>query len=182
MFHVEQMKNINFLSLLCIILVSGASCTKRINNPELNDVIYTELTKELSLSVKQETDLVKQLEKDTLIYKKTVPQEGNSTTNRNKMNTTENLLDIIRQQKKFFEIKIEQRKNYVQERYNESLRKDGRPWPDEKEEQDYKIRLKLQRDKFSWDSQNVPRGTNKEELKKNETKNQKNSGENHDSK
>lgn len=135
------------------------SCEKVDATPESSDPVYADLKNELEISTKQEIDMKTQLANDIKAYKETPAQTGMYTLMRNKMSTSENLLSIVQQQKKFFEIKTEQRKLEVRARYKESLKKDGRPWPDPKEIADYKIRMKLQRDKFQWDTKNVPRGT-----------------------
>jgi len=135
------------------------SCEKVDATPESSDPVFSDLKAELEISTKQEIDMQAQLTKDIKAFKETPPQTGMYTLMRNKMSTSENLLDIVQQQKKYFEIKMEQRKLEVRARYKESLKKDGRPWPDPKEVADYKIRMKLQRDKFQWDAKNVPRGT-----------------------
>lgn len=172
MFYVEHMKNCKIILILafisCFLL---QSCKKKEDpNPELSDAIYLDLKSELDISTKQETDLKAQLVKDIQEYRNIPPQKGKSALARNKMSMSENLLNVIQQQKKFFEIRIEQRKIFVNQRYRESLQTRGRSWPDEKELADYKIRMKLQQDKFNWDTKNVPRGTeekrDKEPVKK----------------
>lgn len=172
------MKNLSFLTIFTIILCFCViSCKKNDPNPELTDSIYLDLKSELELSTKQEVDLQRQLEKDILKYKTTKPQTGMYAANRNKVSTSESLLNIIQQQKRFFAIKLEQRKIYVNERYLESLRKNGRPWPDEKELADYKIRMKLQREKFEADVRNVPRGTSDKKDSKNKPSKEKSKNE-----
>ncbi len=160
MFHVELMKNYNILLFLYLIpLFWLQGCNKVDEAPESSDTVYHDLKSELDISTKQEEELKAQWVKDTKQFKETIPQSGMQTIHRNKMSTTENLLHIVQQQRKFFEIKMEQRRLQVRARYLESLKKNGRPWPDQKEIDDYKIRMKLQRDKFQWDNKNVPRGT-----------------------
>ncbi len=160
MFHVEHMKNHPFYLILCILtLLVLQSCEKIDETPELSDPIYGDLNNELSLSSKQEVEVKAQLERDLKSFRETLPQTGMYTLLRTKMSNSENLHHIILQQQKFFEIKLEQRKHEVRARYQESLKKNGRPWPDQKEIEDYKIRMKLQHDKFQWDTKNVPRGT-----------------------
>ncbi len=160
MFHVEHMKKHCILLILCLIpIFLLQSCKKVDETPESSDPVFSDLKAELEISTKQEIDMKAQLAKDIKAFKETPPQTGMYTLMRNKMSTSENLLSIVQQQKKYFEIKMEQRKLEVRSRYQESLKKDGRPWPDPKEVADYKIRMKLQRDKFQWDSKNVPRGT-----------------------
>lgn len=171
MFHVEHMKKHCILLILCLIpLFLLQSCKKVDETPESSDPVYSDLKAELEISTKQEIDMKAQLAKDIKAYKETPPQTGMYTLMRNKMSTSENLLSIVQQQKKFFEIKMEQRKIEVRARYQESLRKDGRAWPDPKEIADYKIRMKLQRDKFEWDTKNVPRGTEQNNSKESKEK------------
>lgn len=169
MFHVEHMKNALFLLLYLVFSVFLLSCKKENPNPELDDIIYKDLKLEYDISVKQEAELQVQVEENRKLFLKTPPQQGLSNVNRSKLTASENLLHTIKQQKKYFEIKIEQRKLYVQQRYKESLSAGGRPWPDPKETEDYKVRLKLQRDKFDWDARkakegNVPRGTTESKI------------------
>lgn len=166
MFHVEHMKKLNILfilSLLSIFMLQ--SCEKVDATPESSDPVYADLKNELDISTKQEIDMKAQLTKDMKAYKETPAQTGMYTLMRNKMSSSENLLAVVQQQKKFFEIKMEHRKLEVRSRYKESLKKDGRPWPDPQEVADYKIRMKLQRDKFQWDTKNVPRGTENKDAK-----------------
>ena len=172
MFHVEHMKNTLFLLIYLILPLFLLSCKKEDPNPELSDIIYKDLKSEYDMSVKQEAELQAQVEENTSHYLKTPPQQGLSNVNRSKLTASENSLATVKQQKKYFEIKIEQRRLYVQQRYKESLAEGGRPWPDPKETEDYKIRLKLQRDKFEWDVRrskdgNVPRGTTESKVSPN---------------
>ena len=166
MFHVEHMKKHSILLILCLFsFFMLQSCEKEDATPESSDPVYADLKNELDISTKQEVDMKAQLSKDIKAFKETPAQTGMYTLMRNKMSTSENLLGVVQQQKKFFEIKMEQRKLEVRARYKESLKKDGRPWPDPKEIADYKIRMKLQRDKFQWDTKNVPRGTENKDAK-----------------
>ncbi len=160
MFYVEHMKKYLILAPFLIVLgFLSLSCEKKNPAPELEDLIYMDLKQELDISTKQEADIAKQVLVDTQNYKKVLPQSGQSTPLRNKMSGSENLLEIVRQQKKYFEIKLEQRRRYVRQRYLESFKEGGRPWPDTKEIDDYRVRMKLQRSKFTKDAEAVPRGT-----------------------
>ncbi len=166
MFHVEHMKKHQIFLLLCLMpLFLLQSCKKVDETPEASDPIFIDLKGELDITSKQELDMKAQLAKDVKEFKETPAQTGMYTLMRNKMSATENLLNIVQQQKKFFEIKMEQRKIDVRARYQESLKKDGRPWPDPKEIADYKIRMKLQRDKFQWDTKSAPPKTENKETK-----------------
>lgn len=171
MFHVEHMK-ISRLLLIINLLASllMQSCQKVDDAPETSDPVFADLRSELEISTKQEIEIKTQFAKDAKAFRETPAQTGLYTIMRNKMSGSENLLNIVQQQKKFFEIKMEQRKIDVRSRYQESLKKEGLPWPDEKEIADYKIRMKLQRDKFHWDTKNVPRGTDIKEAKESKEK------------
>lgn len=151
MFHVEHMKNTFKLLILCLFTINLAtSCKKRDSNPELNDEIYNDLKQELEITKAIETNVEKQLEDARKQFNSTPAQSGMYNRNRGKMSDSENTLDLVRQRRKFFEIKLEQRKIEAQQRYLESLTKNGRKWPDPDEVKEYKIRLKLQRDAFAW--------------------------------
>jgi hypothetical protein len=81
-----------------------------------------------------------------------------------KIYDSEAKINILKQQKNFFEIRLELRKAEVQFRYEQSLKPNGPPWPDPKEIEDYKTMMKIQRDKLLWDKNRgvkkyVPRGT-----------------------
>ena len=171
MFHVEHMKISRLLLILNLFaFLLMQSCQKVDETPETSDPVFADLRSELEISAKQEIEIKTQVAKDAKAFRETQAQSGLYTIMRNKMSGSENLLNIVQQQRKFFEIKMEQRKLDVRSRYQESLKKDGRPWPDEKEIADYKIRMKLQRDKFQWDTKNVPRGADVKEAKESQQK------------
>lgn len=66
-----------------------------------------------------------------------------------------------------YEVRIEERKVYVQRRYLESLTKDGRKWPEEGEAEAELLKLQLLREKTARvkdtlkkeEPKDVPRGT-----------------------
>lgn len=151
--------------------LTTASCKNIDPNPEKTDPIFSDLVQELDLFKKQEESAIKELNKARNELSKITPQTGKLQSARDKVSSMENSLDSIKQRRKYFEIKLEQRKITVAERYQESRKPGGRPWPDEDEIKDYRIRMKLQRDVFEWDkkkkkddeklkNKDVPRGTN----------------------
>lgn len=163
MFYVEQnMKT----ALLLIFYIFLSSCVQKVANPELSDLIYKDLQEELALATKT----LEEEEKSLVIVKKerelAVPQTGQIKFSNKKVSDTEERLILLRQQKLYFEIKLEQRKHYVHERYHESLGGSGRPWPDKEEDSVYASVVKFNRDKITWDKNKgmkklVPRGTEK---------------------
>lgn len=167
MFHVEHMKNSCFYLILALFAaLSLSSCKKKDPNPEKLDPIYSDLMQEMDLFDKQLIEKEKELEGARKELAAAVPQTGTTIPLRNKVFMSENSVDAIKQRKKYFQIKIEQRRSEVQKRYLESFIKGGRPWPDEEEIKQYRIRMKLQRDALAWDKKDVPRGTDRKEAPK----------------
>lgn len=158
------MKTIIFaIFLVCL----SFSCTKVDPNPEKRDQIYIDLGAELEIASKNIESAQKSLESLNNELKKAVPQTGQIKFATQKVRNAETTLQEMTQRKIYFDIKRERRKSYVQFRYNESLRPGGRPWPDVKELEEYKLLTKFNRDKLEWDKnkgvkKDVPRGTNVE--------------------
>ncbi len=159
------MKNVLQLAQFLLILSIISSCKGADPNPELKDKIYQDLRSELDIAKRNTQGEVAQLEKVSQELKEVVPQSGILKHAAGRVFASQNQLDVYRQQEKYFEVKLEQRRIYVQKRYLESLLPAGRPWPDPAEEQEYEIRLKLRRAKLEWDKKNVPRGTASEKEK-----------------
>ncbi len=157
--------------LLAILL--SFSCSKRDPNPELKDEIYSDLLAEREIMSKSVEAAEKELADLEKTIKEAVPQTGQAKSFSAKYFEGKNAFEKLKQQKQYFDIKVEERKLDVQDRYAESLRKDGRKWPDPEEVKIYKAKLKLYRDKITWDKnkgivKNVPRGTEKKEAPKSE--------------
>ena len=158
MFYVEHMKTIaknTFFSLFSILFVlfivfSMMGCDKKDPNPELSDEIYKDLLSELDIAKKRVSDEESQFARVKKEFEIVVPQTGQIKYAQKRVFESEQNLTSYKQQAKYFEIKLEQRKLFVRERYLESFQKNGRKWPDEEEIKDYKLRLKLQRAKLDW--------------------------------
>ena len=100
---------------------------------------------------------------------KAAPQSGQIKFANKKVFESENKITALKQQKQYFEIKVEQRKNIDRNNYLDSL-KNGKTWPNKEEVEEYKTTIKLQRDKINWDKnkgnkKDVPRGTSAEPKK-----------------
>lgn len=152
----------NICRFMLIILVLGpalSGCRHENPNPELSDKIYQDLRAEFDIAKKNTQNEIDQLEKVTQELKAVVPQSGFKKFAERRFFQSEKQLAVYYQQEKYFEVKLEQRRIFVQKRYLESLLPGGRPWPDLAEQQEYEIRLKLRRAKLEWDKKNVPRGT-----------------------
>lgn len=153
--------------ILALFLLSISSCNKSDPTPELHDPIYTDLQTEFDIAVKATEAEEKNLEKLQKELEKAIPQTGQVKYATKKVRDSEERLNELKQQKTYFEIKIERRKFEVRDRYAESLRKGGRPWPDQKEIDMYKTVTAFYRDKLAWEKtkgvkkKDVPRGTEK---------------------
>lgn len=140
------------------------SCEKKDPSPELSDEIFKDLGTELGITDKNLELEIKDLEKSRAEYRQAVPQTGQIKHIQKKIDASVSKIDVLRQQKQFFEIRIEQRKEEVRSRYAESFRSGGRKWPDETELAIYRSTIKFNRDKIAWEKsrgvkKDVPRGT-----------------------
>ena len=140
------------------------SCTQADPRPELRDEVYIDLETELGIAEKAFDAEEKQQERLQTDMSKALPQTGQIKYATQKIRQAEDLMGVLKQQKLYFEIKLETRKSLVVARYNESKKSGGRLWPDKEELELYKTVMKLNRDKNIWTKtkgtkKNVPRGT-----------------------
>lgn len=138
------------------------ACDKKNPTPELQDEIYKDLVQELDIASKVAEDQEKAIASLKKDQQTAVPQTGQVKYATKKVYDAEAKLEVMKQHKQFFEIKIELRKHEVRQRYEESLKEGGRPWPDPQEVATYKAVTKLQRDKIQYEKNGgkvVPRGT-----------------------
>lgn len=155
--------------IFIIFAVFMAACTQADPAPELRDEVYKDLQTELEIanhSIDSETRGLEGLRGE---LSKALPQTGQIKFATKKVKDSEDRLNTLNQQRLYFEIKLERRKNFVQSRYEESRHEGGKPWPDEKELALYRSVVKFNHDKIQWDKtkgmrKSVPRGT--EEPKK----------------
>lgn len=159
MFHVEHMKNYTMSLIILALGLAFSGCRKEDPNPELADKIYQDLKTELEIAKKNTQAERDQFAKVSEELSQVVPQSGVRKFAERRVFMSEKQLDVYLQQEKYFEVKLEQRRIFVQKRYLESLLPGGRAWPDLAEQKEYEIRLKLRRAKLDWDKKNVPRGT-----------------------
>lgn len=150
--------------LLIVLLFSFlAACDKNDPTPELSDDIYKDYVEEFEISNRELESTQKEYNKLLIEKTKAVPQTGQIKFVQKKIYDCERQINTLKQQKQFFEIKIELRRDLARQRALESQH-GGRPWPDVAEIATYKSSIKFQRDKLAWDKnkgmkKNVPRGT-----------------------
>lgn len=141
-----------------------ASCFDTVANPELSDEIYMDYVAELGIVKKSLEEEEKYLLTSLSERSRAIPQTGQIKFLNKKVSDAEEKILVLKQQKQYFEIKIEQRALYAKLRHPESLKSDGRPWPDTEEVALYKAEAKFRRDKIAWEKTRgikraVPRGT-----------------------
>lgn len=152
----------------CLIFVAFAlflnSCTPNNTHPEQVDGIYKDLTAELGIAIKALDEEEKKLSGIVKEKELAVPQTGQIKFTNKKIADSLEKINVLKQHKQFFEIKVEQRLHRAQVKYQESLQSGGKPWPDPEEAALYNSVTKFQRDKIAWDKNKgmkklVPRGT-----------------------
>ncbi|MBC7464909.1 MAG: hypothetical protein H7256_02865 [Bdellovibrio sp.] len=137
--------------LMILSLLLCFSCSKKDPHPESKDEIYSDLLAEQDIMTKSVDAAEKELVNMEKALKGAVPQTGQLKQMEIKFFESKNIFEKLKQQKQYFDIKVEERKQEVGLRYEESLTKSGRKWPDPKEIEIYKQRLKMYRDKIAWD-------------------------------
>lgn len=155
-------------TMKCLIIIAVmaflTACTQNDPHPEHTDGIYKDLVAELDLARRslelEEKALSVLLKEKTLA----VPQTGQIKFANKKIADTEEKIMIMKQRVAYFEISVSQRVEHAKIKYAESLRSDGRPWPDKEELDLYNSVTKFKRDKLAWDrnkgiKKTVPRGT-----------------------
>lgn len=150
-----------------LFLMFSLACEKKNPHPELLDPIYQDLVSELEIankSIESEEKALLGLQEE---LKQAVPQTGQIKYATKKVTEAQKRIDVLRQQRMFFEIKLEQRRLEAAKKYEESLKPGGKPWPDPVEVENYRAVAKLQRDKIAWAQRDnkktdVPRGTGSE--------------------
>ncbi len=145
-----------FLIAFCILALS---CKKEDPTPELSDKIFKDLQAELEIAKKNTQNEESQQIKVAQEFARVVPQTGQKKFAEKRVFDSQKQLTKFKQQEKYFEVKLEERRIYVRKRYLESLLPKGRPWPAPEEDAEYELRLKLRRAKLEWDKKRVPRGT-----------------------
>lgn len=157
-----------------IFLALVSSCTQKVSNPEYQDEIYKDLVVELDIAKKSLEEEEKNLVSLEQEKKRAVPQTGQIKFTNKKISDSLDRIQTLKQQKLYFEIRLESRAQYARERYAESLKEGGRPWPDLEEVAAYRAVAQFQRNKLEYErtkklkssSSSVPRGTNEKDKQK----------------
>jgi hypothetical protein len=153
------MKKVLFFALLYVFAAFSSGCKHEDPTPETSDSIFKDLLSELEIAKKNTLEESAQQASAIKDLNAAVPQTGQRGGAQRKVFLSQSQWDVYRQQEKYFEVKLEERRIYVRKRYLESLLPNGRPWPAPEEDAEYALKLKLRRAKLDWDKKRVPRGT-----------------------
>lgn len=167
LFYVEHMQNLTKFLLFMLISLIVAGCNKRDPNPHKKDPVYAQLEKDMGEAKAALAYVNDYINTNKLDLEKAVPQSGERAVYEKRINEGLNAQTYAAQQVRMYEVRLEERKLYVERRYLESLLKDGRRWPEEGEAEAELLRLQLMREKTARlkdtlktkEPKDVPRGT-----------------------
>ncbi len=167
LFYVEHMQKPIKLLIFTLLLVSLVSCNKRDPNPENKDAVFAQLNKDLAEAKVALAYVADYINTNKLDLETAIPQSGEQPVYVKRINEGLNAQTYAAQQVRAYEVRIEERKLYVQRRYLESLTPNGRKWPEEGEAEAELLKLQMLREKVARvkntlpkvEDKNVPRGT-----------------------
>ena len=170
LFYVEHMQNLTKLLLFTLFSLILIGCSKRDPNPHKKDPVYAQLEKDMTeakAALAYVTDYINTNKTD---LEKAIPQSGERAVYEKRVNEGLNAQTYAAQQVRMYEVRMEERKLYVERRYLESLLKDGRKWPEDGEADAELLKLQLMREKTARlkdtlkkeEPKDVPRGTNEQ--------------------
>lgn len=170
MFYVEHMQKIINLLITALVLMNLVACNKRDPTPENKDPVFAQLEKDLSAAKAALAYVDDYIAINRTDLKSAVPQSGEEPVYVKRINEGLNARTYAQQQVRMYEVRIQERKLYVQRRYFESLTKDGRKWPEEGEAEGELLKLQMMREKVARvkntlvkaEEKDVPRGTSAE--------------------
>lgn len=150
--------------LLGFALIFISSCKQRDPNPENKDPVYAEIGKHLAEAKNDLVYVKSYLDEGLLDLNSAKPQSGEYTVFKKRVDDGQKALAMATQTVRMYEVRLEERKIYVQRRYLESLTEKGRKWPDEGELKEDLEKLKILKRRYSrvkdvLPSTDVPRGT-----------------------
>jgi hypothetical protein len=134
-----------------IISLFLAACNKPEPNPELKDPIYQDFQTELSIVDKNLEGAKKQLAEHEATLAAVVPQTGQIKFAQKRVFDAQNVISTFEQQKKYWMIRAEQRRNYVRKKSMQAFQK-GEKWEDPTELEEYMTEKRLRAAKLHWDS------------------------------
>lgn len=160
-------------------LTAAAACNKRDPNPHEKDPVYQQLNKDIAVAKGAAAYVADYINTNKIDLLSAVPQSGEGPVFTKRVNEGINKLTYASQQVRMYEVRIAERKLYVERRYLESLTPNGRRWPDGEEIEADLLKLRLLREKVARvtdtlpkpEVKDVPRGTQKTSVPGSATKN-----------
>lgn len=162
LFYVEHMQKLAKLLFFILFLASLASCNKRDPNPENKDAVFAQLNKDLSDAKAALAYVNDYINTNKLDLETAVPQSGEQPVYVKRINEGLNAQTYANQQVRMYEVRIEERKLYVQRRYLESLTPNGRKWPEEGEADTELLKLQMLREKVARVKNTLPKTEEKD--------------------
>lgn len=161
------MQNITKILFFLLVSLLSVGCNKRDPHPENKDPVYAQLNKDIGEAKAAQTYVQDYINENKSALEEAVPQSGERPVFEKRMNEGLNALTYATQQVRMYDVRIEERKLYVQRRYLESLTPNGRKWPEEPEAEAELLKLQLLREKTARvkntlkkeEAKDVPRGT-----------------------
>ena len=143
-----------FASFLWLALLFNAllllGCSKPDPNPELRDPIYKDIEENLKGATKLLSDTEKSLDVLVLESTKLGPRTKEKMVNGRDIQRQKALIDKLRQEIAYFQIRLERRKIQSRTDYSVAYSKKA-VWPDPKEFEKYKTIKKLREAPKNWD-------------------------------
>jgi len=162
LFYVEHMQKLAKLLLFTVLLANIVGCNKRDPNPEKKDTVYAQLNKDLDAAKVALAYINDYIHTNKLDLETAVPQSGELAVYVKRINEGLNALTYANQQVRAYEVRIEERKLYVQRRYLESLTPNGRKWPEEGEADTELLKLQMLREKVARVKNTLPKTEEKD--------------------
>ncbi len=125
-------------------------CNKPDPNPELNDAIYLDMEGHLKGAQKGLVDAQKALAEHKTNMEKAKPQTGQIQYPQKRYWDTQKAIDQLYQQEKYWIIRISERKKFARIQYLKAF-KEGKPWPDPQEYEEYLAEKRLRQARQQWD-------------------------------
>ena len=126
------------------------NCSKPDPTPELKDFIYQDYIEQKGLTEKTLIEIESKIAEHEKELNEAVPQSGQSKWAKKRLFEAQANKDKLKQQIKYFEIKIIERAKYIRRANADSFSK-GETLDTTKETEEYKAEKKLRSAKFTWD-------------------------------
>lgn len=145
--------NGSFVGLFLVL----AGCKEPVPNPELRDPIYADLKAQLAATLSDVEAEKKSIEELETTMPKMDVRTAEIKQARRQLSSHTKKLSQLTQMKEYYEIRLEQRKSFVEKDYLRAFEAD-QPWPNPDEFDRYKVVKKLRTADRNWDSR-VPKLT-----------------------